>query len=480
MLVKLLEQKHPFYNAGQLGRQRALYCGGDEWRALVEHWLPKHPEEMPDLYEARKSRALYENHFGPIIGTLSAAVFSEAPQVDGLSGDWVAPFLESVDGKGTAIAPWFSERLTDALVQRRAFVWVNLPARTGTPPESRAEEEARGLLEAYLVAIPAEQVIDWATDARGKLTWLMIRDVVEERPSIDAKRQRVVRWTHIDATQIRRWTWTEKENQKEPLPEDDAPEQFAIAHGLGELPVACLELTEALHAGGKLHDPAIAHLRGRNDLSWALHRGAHPLLVVKTQWQDGKPILGPGYYLAVPETGDVLYAEPSGASFELLAADVVQLREALYRVVQQMAIGADSNATRSGMSAESKNADWKAMEIVLGALSGAMRTFIAQCLRLVAKARGKEATPTVSGLDGWQEEDLELWLASAALAVDAHRYSPTFTREVAKRQAERLLQTNAAPDVLETIRKEIDEAEIDPAPYLPPPGMGGVPPGDEP
>lgn len=480
MLVKLLEQKHPLYNAGQLRRQRALYCGGDDWRALVEHWLPKHPEEMTDMYEARLARALYENHFGPIVGTLSAAVFSEAPQIDGITGEWVASFLASVDGKGTAVAPWFVERLTDALVQRKAFVWCNLPARGDATPANRAEEEAAGLLDAYLVSIPAEQVIDWANDERGKLKWLVIRDVVEERANIDAERVRTIRWTYIDAAVIRRWTWTERKDRREPLPEDIAEEQPLIAHGLGELPVACLELTEALHAGGKLHDPAIAHLRARNDLSWALHRGAHPLLVVKTQWQDGKPILGPGYYLAVPETGDVTYAEPSGASFELLAADTVQLREALYRVVQQMAIGADSNATRSGMSAESKNADWKAMEIVLSALSGCMRTFIAQCLRLVAKARGQEAAPTVSGLDGWQEEDLDLWLSSAALAVDAHRYSPTFTREVAKRQAERLLQTNATPKVLETIRKEIDEAEVDPAPYLPLPLPGRVPPGEAP
>lgn len=480
MLVKILDQKHPTFNAKTLAENRALYNGGDDWRALVTTWLPKHPEEMGDMYQARLDRALYEGHFGPIIGTLSAAVFSEAPQIDGLTGDWVAPFLASVDGKGTAVAPWFAERLTDALVQQRAFVWVNLPRRGAETPTNRAEEEAAGLLDAYLVSIPAEQVIDWANDERGKLKWLVIRDVVEDRASIDTERVRTIRWTYIDREKIRRWTWTERKDRREPLPEDIAEEQPEILHGLGELPVACLELTEALHAGGKLHDPAIAHLRARNDLSWALHRGAHPLLVVKTQWQDGKPVLGPGYYLAVPETGDVKYAEPSGSSFQLLAEDTVQLREALYRVVQQMAIGADSNATRSGMSAESKNADWKAMEIVLGALSACMRTFVAQCLRLVAKARGQEATPTVSGLDGWQEEDLDMWLASAALAVDAHRYSPTFTREVAKRQAERLLQTNATPAVLEVIRKEIDEAEVDPAPYLPPPIPGGVPPGAEP
>jgi len=50
---------------------------------------------------------------------------------------------------------------------------------------------------------------------------------------------------------------------------------------------------------------------------------------------------------------------------------------------------------------------------------------------------------------------------------------------VAKRQAERLLQ-GGDPKVLKTIRDEIDAAEIDPAPYLPPPLPGWVPPGEAP
>lgn len=479
MLVKLLESRHPNYNAGQLQRQRALYCGGEEWRALTSHWLPKHPDEMPDLYQARLARALYENHVGPIIGTLAAAVFSEAPQVGDVEGDWLATFLANVDGKGTALGPWCTERLVDALIQGKAFVWVNLPARDGTPPETRAEEEARGLLDAFLVSIPAEQVIDWETDAQGRLRWLMIRDVVQERPSVDAPRSRVHRWTAIDRTTIRRWTWTATKTQADPLETDLATAQPPIEHGFGDLPIVCLSLTENLHAGGKLHDPAIAHLRGRNDLSWALHRGAHPLLVIKTQWQDGKPILGPGYYLAISEEGDAKYAEPSGASFALLAEDVVQLREALYRLVQQMAIGADSSATRSKMSAESKSADWKAMDIVLTALSGATRTFLGEVVRMVAKARKVEASPTITGLDGWSEEDIDVWLAAAAMSTDAHRYSPTFTKAVAKRQAERLLQ-GSDPKVLDTIRKEIDAAEVDPAPYLPLPLSGRVPPGEAP
>ncbi|MCA9489139.1 MAG: hypothetical protein KC621_04435 [Myxococcales bacterium] len=89
MKVKLLEQRHPSYDGSALAQGRALYCGGKEWRALVEPWLPRHPDETDTMYQARKERALYTNHAGPICDVLGAAVFAEAPTVEDLTGEWV-------------------------------------------------------------------------------------------------------------------------------------------------------------------------------------------------------------------------------------------------------------------------------------------------------------------------------------------------------------------------------------------------------
>jgi hypothetical protein len=469
--VRVLEQRNPAYDGGFLERCRALYCGGDKWREHLNFWLPKHSEEMDDTYKERKARALYENNVGPIVDVLASGVFAEAPTVEGFegTGDWLAKFQANVDNEGTPLGPWFRERLKDALVECKVYAWVNLPRRAdGIVYESRADEEAAGVLDAFLVPFTARQVIDWERDESGRLAWLMVRDVVERRGAIEETRRKVHRWTYIDRERIRRWTWAATETQEEPKPEDDAKEEPSIPHGLKELPVACLELVPGLHALGKLHDPAVAHIRGRNDLSWALHRAAHALLWIKSKWDDHRPTLGPGYYAKLGENDDIGYAEPSGSNFQLLADDVVQLREALYRVVQQMAIGADSNATRSKMSGESKAQDWAAMDIVLSALAGAVRTFMVDALRLVAKARGVEASPVVKGLDGWREEDLTVWLQAAALATEAFRLSPTFQKEVAKSQAARVLRDVDA-QVLETITKEIDAAEADPGLYMPPP-----------
>ena len=62
----------------------------------------------------------------------------------------------------------------------------------------------------------------------------------------------------------------------------------------------------------------------------------------------------------------------------------------------------------------------------------------------------------------WAFLDLMTFLEQAALAVDAMRLSPKFRREVAKREARRLLQDESSPAVLAEIEKEIDAADLDP------------------
>lgn len=482
MKVKTLEQRHPDYDGDRLGQFRALYEGGKRWEALVSEWLPAHPQETPENYEHRKRRALYHNHAGPIVDLIAAFLFSQGPEIGNFERSWFGDFSANVDREGTSLELWFKRLLNDALVGRWALAWVNLPAiPEGVTFESRGDQERLGLLDAYLDDLDACQIIDWERDSQGKLVWVMVRDELSRRDGPESPRRRRIRWTSIDAELIRRWEWTPPDDhpEKEPSEEDEAQEQPAIAHGFGELPLVELRLPPGLHAMGKLHHPAIAHMRARNDLSWALHRGAHPLLVIQEPYDSGRPVLGSGAYLRVDPLGSVSYAEPSGASFQLLADDVVQLREELYRVVHQMAIGADSSATRSKMSGESKKTDWQAMEIVLASLAEIVKPALAATLRLVDLARGTKSpvTPTIGGLEGWQEEDLETWLAAATQALDAAQLSPTFRKEVAKRQARRVL-TDASPETLAKVDGEIDAADTtQPSPHLPPPP---APPGSDP
>jgi hypothetical protein len=485
VLVSTLEQTHPDRNAKAIREHRALYEGGDAWRELLETWLPRNANEPADLYEDRKSRALYLNHAGGIVGLLSAYLFSEPPSVEGLEGDYWTDLDKDVDQGGTPLTRFWRQRFVDALVDRRAWVWVNAPAKPeGLVLESRLDEERSGMDRLYLVSLTESEVLDWELDAHGRIVWAIVRQTYTERLGVDAKRIPIWRWTEITATTLRRWEWRGDGGDKHrPDLQDNASELPTIAHGMGAVPLVRLELPKGLWAMHLLRDPAVAHLRARNGLSWALHRSAHAMMWLRRKFADQDPTLGQGYYLNLEEGEEAGWLEPPSGSYQVLRDDVQDLKEELFRVVHQMATAADSDATATRMSGLSKEQDWKAADVVMSAYADLVRSAVAECLTLIANARREDAAElSVSGLEGWQHETLETFLASAALAVDASRMSPTFRKVVARRQAERLLGDEVSSDELEVIRAEIDAHE-EPAewvdPTRPPPAKGSEDEGDD-
>lgn len=476
MKVRVLRQRHPDHNDERLRRYRALYEGGERWRGLIDTWLPKHDVETDARWKARKAAATYTNHVGAIIDFFGSHLFSEALAVGGVEDEWLSGWLGDVDQAGTSLTDWWADLFGSAMIGRRAFAWVNLPAVAGEFG-SLGEQLEGGALDAYLVPLEPEQVI-WVERRGKRILWLQVEEVVEERSSVEASAERYWRWTYIDDTVIRRWEWRPQEGKTEPRDEDLVVELDPIQHGFGRIPVVELDLTAGLWALSKLAEPAVAHLRARNDLSWALHLGANPLLVVKSKAGAEAPVLGAGYYLRVGQDDDVFYAEPSGANYQILAEDVVRLREELYRTVQQLAQAADSDATRTRMSGESKQADWQAEEIILAAYAARVKDAVREAVEIVAQVRKLDtAELQVTGLEGWHQEDLAGELEAMAMAVDARALSPTFRRATAKLQAERVLGDRVTAEELEAIRKEIDEAPVDdPAPYVPP---GRNPPPDD-
>ena len=81
---------------------------------------------------------------------------------------------------------------------------------------------------------------------------------------------------------------------------------------------------------------------------------------------------------------------------------------------------------------------------------------------------------TVTGLEGWQQEDVGAVIADASLAVPLIP-SPTYKRTLAKSLAARLLP-DADAATQKAIAAELDAHDFaDPAPYVAPPrpGAGG-------
>lgn len=475
MKIEILDQQHPERRAGRITRCRALAEGAECWEELKDFWFPQNAKEPSDLYEERKKLAVYHNYAGPIVGLLSAYLFKTPPSVDAET-TWSEGFLEDVDRRGTSWDSWWATAFLDAITGKRSLCWVNLPARGEAEFADRAAEETAGVLDAYLVNITAEELLDWGEDEVGKLTWVMIRQVVDRRSDVEQGRTKQWRWTHIDATQIRRWTWNATKEQPTPQPGYDAVEEKPVVHKIGCLPVVRLEPPNGLWAMSLLHDPAVAHLRARNDLTWALHKSAHALMYVKRKWDGDDPTIGPGYYLPLEVDDEVGWTEPPGNSFQVLRDDVMDLRTEIYRVVNQMALAADNNSKQQRASGESKQADWQAGDIVMGAYATLTLQAMRDVFAIVAAARGDaDVEFDVRGLDGWQQLTLDEFLANSALAINAAKYSPTFRREVAKREVEQLM-----PDLDEAtskvIRDEIDAAPDDTEPMPDDTPGGGKPP----
>ena len=465
MILTTLNQTHPDYRKDELERLEGLYCGGHEWRELIATWIPKNTSEPSDLWNERKERATYHNHAGPVVDLIAAWLFSEPPTTEGLDENW----LKNVDRRRTDWTPFWKKLFTDALVYGRSYCWVNLPARpAGVQVENRLQEEQLGLLRPYLVPLEAEEVIDWEQDDTGSLSWVMIRQNFQARPSVAAGRQKGIRWISVDSTRIQVWEWIATKEKPTPDDKDVIPLKSDIEHGIGMLPIVCLELPEGLHAMGKLHDPAVALLRASNDLDWALHRANHALMTVTTK--DGvAPIkLGAGYFVALTRDAEgkdeVGYAEPSGATFTASSDRIKDLREELYRVVQAMALAVSPNA--QAQSGESKARDWQAMEVILSAYAGLVLEAMLAIGQIVAKIL-KTPDPAVSGLDGWQQEDLDELLQQIATVIGLSIPSPTLKRELQKRVARRIL-ADAGSDLLRKIAKEIDEAPDEPSMPAPP------------
>lgn len=472
--VKVLNQCNPAYNEQLLAEQRALYEGGDSWHAMINTWLPRHPQETYPLYKHRKERATYENNAGPIADLLAGGLFTRPPQIEEYEGEWVQPFFRDVDKLGHDLNAWLEARLLDAMQGQRVYCWVNLPDKE-VAAQNRMQQEASGQLDPFLMTLKAIDVIDWGHDEYGRLKWLMHKQTDSVRGSIESARVTRCTWTFIDDQVIRRWQWIAADpREHEPKEHEEIGELAPIAHGFGEIPIVEMSLKDSMFIMGKLRDPAVALLRSQNDLDWALYRAAHAILWIRMKWDPEQPLMAPGAYYKLGRdrdgTDEMGYAEPSGASFEHQSQRVTQQRHGMFRVVHQMAQSYDPNTgSRAQLSGESKAQDWKATEIVLSAYASTLRPFISNVLRLVSRVidgNGSAQIPLVKGMAGWHQEDLLPFLTATSLAQEALMLSETFHKVVAKEQVRRVLP-HLSEEQVKMIEDEIDKADIDLSLYIP-------------
>lgn len=459
MKVKFLQVRRP--DAERMIRLRALFDGGPRWHAIRQDFFPKRPFEPQDVYTERQSLLTYTNHVGGILATLVALLFSEAPTVEGLEGDYYESLLANTDGGGTPWASLWASLLEDALVYKHAWAAIVLPARTGAAPSSLADEVRGGLLDARIARIDPECVLQWG-ESHGQLTWVLYRseEATEWAPGQQA--ERTIRWTWVSRNQVRVWEWRGREGEAPDI-EADAAELEAYEHGFGGVPVLRMTLPPNLWAMSRLEDTAVKACRSENELSWALHQAAHELLTISSRSMVDTPRLGHGHYLTLERDNDgtdsAAYVAPTGVAFAHLRAERDADRADLFRAFNTMAQAMDPHSrVQSGLS---KEMDWRGTEIMLAGLAEVVTAAMSQALTAIRALRRDGGEPlTIRGLNGWQLEDIQVFMTSVAMATEALDLSPTFRKEVAKRQAERVLGANTTPETINAIFAEIESADM--------------------
>ncbi|MBP9825379.1 MAG: hypothetical protein KBF21_14235 [Thermoanaerobaculia bacterium] len=483
MNVKTLDRRHPTYDAEQLQQLHALYEGGKAWHALKTHWLPGGGSEPGALCEERRDRAKYTNYDATIIDLITSQLFGEPPQVtvkgegdaepDAAAQEHAEDLSEIADGAALPFASLARAAFTDAQIYRRAWWMVELPATSQEAYADRLEQERAGALNAYLRPFAPPSVINWkASGTRPE--WVVVREQqLEQVGPLDAP-ERVTRWTVVDTKAIRVFVVRQQERTgggfDDLTDEQEAKEATNIAHGRTDAdgkplcPVVMMELPAGLHTGGKLLDPAAALCRAENELDWAVWRAANELLVIRDKLLDPKaPTLGHGYFLRLgDDNAEAYYAAPSGVALEVLSDRVKELRGELYRIVQQMALAADPSASKGRVSADSKREDWAASDRMLTSYADELRAFLTEAIRQALAVRTQQAvdssTVQIEGLDGWQRDTTEAFLANLALAIEAKTLSPKFLEVAAKQQVRRVMGDTVTPAELEEIDDEIASA----------------------
>jgi len=492
---KLFQIKHPEYDSKLWAKARAFYAGGAMLLGdtrLLKEVFPPHLQEENFVYEERCKRAYYIPYAGEIIDSICASLFAEPlrlesePQSDEWYEDWWDD-CSAPAGRKQSVNQLLKDQLLTALLCRQSWTLVDLPDLPNDYglPESLAEQEQAGLLDAYACTIDPENVYDWEETEDGELLWALICHKEMKRESLESGRN-VIReeFTYYTPDAWKRWA-IEYNIQNPPVDSTEVEEMDEGSHSFGRVPLLRLKLSDGLWAMGKILPIAIAHFNKRNALSWAEYKSLFPVLASFQAAEDPlNPITedperavnqkyGQGRIAMFGDKDRLEFVGPDAAPFEAAMKDLGTLRDEMHRVLHSMALSVDNSAAALQRSAESKQVDKSATMVILRSLGQTVKEHLIEVLEMVARGRGdKEVEWTPEGLEKFDEVAVEALMEQATTVDTISIPSATFKQIWIFQIARRLLGENATDEELDQIRAEL-EANITNEQFLAPMTMNG-------
>lgn len=470
----LLDTKNPEYDAKHRLDLRALYKGGKAFRKRIDRFLPQRPVEPAAMWEVRKKEAHYRNYIAPIVNQFNAVLFSSSPLVRindkaasgevtkkdiGPEDDFYTQWRADCDGNGKKLENFFQERLAEAMVEKTGYFVIEHPEDDPlNPATDQASFKARGLDQVRLRKIDGVDVYDWERDETGALLWAIVHRLETPRATPSESRDTCVETWEIYTDQLIETYQIKYPKGARPTSKTEQIPQIHVAqHRFGRVPLLELELLEDLWIGELLESPQLAHFRVTNAETWAIARTCYAMPVFNLAEDTKPPTMGAGYGIYLGLNEKMEWSAPPSTPFEATNRTAATLKDEIFRIAQQMAMGVDNNAASVGRSADSKLADAGFMRVVLDSFSRKVKELIEVVYDLVSTARGDKYSWSIEGLDDFNAADLAaLMELMTELSAAGSIKSKTFNVELQRRVAEAALP-DLPQDKKDLIREEIED-----------------------
>jgi hypothetical protein len=478
---KTFKQRHPSYDAELWKIYRALYEGGEKMcqPEILRKLLPAHIGEEPQVYAKRLEFALYFPYAGQIIDFIIAAMSSDPITMvaEPVADSWYDDFYVDTSlagGRKQTFEKLLRDQLATALICKRSWLLVDLPNvfDEEAPVNLKTQEEA-GALDAYLVPVEPENVVDWEETDDGMIKWAILMRRVQCREGLTGNRNTIrEEYTYFTPERWARYS-IEWDSTKKPCPEDEdlCTLEEEGPHSFGRVPLLPMDLPSGLHAMGKIKQMAISHFNKRSALDWGEYRSLFQFMVAKLA--PGDPLnavtddadravnqrIGHGRIMVLGDKDNLEWSGPDSAPFQIAMADLNNLRDEMHRVLHHMALSIDNSGAALQRSGDSKAQDSTATTVVLKAMGQILRDYAEEVMCLVSQAHGDgdKYTWTAKGLEEFDIQSVHGMLEEAATLDTIAIPSATFKRLYLYKVAKAALGGAVDDDDLVLIQDELED-----------------------
>lgn len=451
------------------------------WRAVLDGFedpeqrqafLPRAEFELEKNYDCRIALSQFLGISGQAVEQLVGAVMGQDPVIEVEKA--LEDFRQDVDGNGTTIEEYAESVAIEAVAMGIAYIVVDGPSvALEEPARTRMDEIAAGANKAYLSLLKAEDLINWDTNAAGKLNWAMFRQHIHEQDEATDSRRCYIQLTLYDTSTVRRWRLEVDENGHA-LKEGDDFSEVAIPnpnHDLGEVPVFPVygRRVGPMQGDSIIKDSSRADIAAYNDESWsamARYRHANPILKMYSSEHPEKLFSGNVVRLkrngATGEDEDLEYVELSQSSFEARENAIERYRRSAVTLSglnpQVIPDAANSTTGESGIAQRVRFSQTQKRQI--DRFSRKFENTLERVMDAAEKWITNASTPTPktvrfrSSFEYTEADDMLRRIER----VDGLIPSPVLIREMMKDLASKLV--DLGDEAREEVMQEIDAADL--------------------